>query len=354
MPNFETQALLEWFKNQKRPLPWRNDPSPYAVWVSEVMLQQTQVAVVIPYFERWMKRFPTVKALAESALEDVIKHWEGLGYYARAKNLHAGAKQVVQFHGGNLPSDEKSLSSIKGLGPYTIGAIRAFAFHEKSPAVDGNVLRFLTRYFAIEEDIAKLKTQKKIAEIATDLLPENEPWVFAEALIEFGATVCKKVPLCDKCPLHQNCASLKKGLTKTLPVKKTRVQIVPLYRAVAVILHQNRVLIKKIPEGQIMGGLHEFPYIETGDTGLKTKEFVTEIMRRYRLPTKPIQKLSAIPQNFTRYQVRLDPVILSASGLQTPAGFFWATYQEAERLPFSSGHRRVLNCLKQLIDKQLI
>lgn len=210
MPSFNQKALVEWFNKQKRPLPWRKNPSPYAVWVSEVMLQQTQVAVVIPYFQRWMERFPTIQALAESSIEDAIKQWEGLGYYARAKNLHAGAKQVVANFDGELPSKVEALSRIKGLGPYTVGAIRAFAFHERSAAVDGNVLRFLTRYFAIEEDIAKIGTQKKITALAESLLPEKEPWVFAEALIEFGATVCKKAPLCFECPLNKSCAGLKK------------------------------------------------------------------------------------------------------------------------------------------------
>ena len=157
--------LKRWFLDQKRDFPWRENPSPYAVWVSEVMLQQTQAAVVISYFERWMQRFPTIQALADAPLEDVIKEWEGLGYYARARNLHAGARYVVENYEGQLPANAEQLYKIKGLGHYTVGAILSFAFQQRKAAVDGNVLRVLARYYGITDDIGKSATVKKCKDL---------------------------------------------------------------------------------------------------------------------------------------------------------------------------------------------
>jgi len=178
----EIQALKRWFLEVQRDFPWREDPSPYRVWVSEVMLQQTRAEVVVPYFERWMARFPTVEVLAEAPLDEVIKLWEGLGYYSRARNLHQGAQQIVRDYGGKLPNSADKLKKIKGIGPYTVGAILSFAFHQKVPAVDGNVLRVMSRYQRIEEDIAKQKTVKMIGQRVAEILPEKEPRIVIDLI----------------------------------------------------------------------------------------------------------------------------------------------------------------------------
>src|ERR1700722_10190653 len=182
MPFFDIDSLKDWFVREKRDLPWRENPSPYAVWISEVMLQQTQASVVIPYFERWMARFPTVAVLAEASQGEVIKMWEGLGYYSRVRHLHQAAKDLMYRYAGDLPRTREGLEGIKGIGPYTRGAILSFAFHQKAAAVDGNVLRVLARYFAIEEEIEKAK--KSITELTESILPEEEPWIVMEGLIE--------------------------------------------------------------------------------------------------------------------------------------------------------------------------
>jgi A/G-specific adenine glycosylase len=183
MQTCEVEKLRSWFLSQRRDLPWRENTTPYAVWVSEIMLQQTQVAVVIPYFQRWMDKFPTICSLAAASIEEVIKEWEGLGYYARARNLHAGAQYVVKNHAGELPETEAELRKIKGLGDYTIGAIRSFAFNHKAATVDGNVLRVLARYYGISDDISKMKSVKKFQGLAQSLLPEIEPWIISESLM---------------------------------------------------------------------------------------------------------------------------------------------------------------------------
>ena len=187
-------GLLEWFEANKRVFPWREHPTPYRVWISEVMLQQTRAQVVVSYFDRWMKRFPNVEALAAAPIEEVIKIWEGLGYYSRARNLHKGAQEIVRKHGGRIPNTREALLELPGLGPYTAGAILSFGFHQRATAVDGNVLRVLSRFGWIAEDIGKIAARRKIEALAESLLDEKKPWVSAEALIELGATICLPQP----------------------------------------------------------------------------------------------------------------------------------------------------------------
>jgi A/G-specific adenine glycosylase len=339
------EPLRHWFSNQKRDLPWRDTPTPYAVFISEIMLQQTQVAVVIPYFLRWMERFPNFQTLADSKEEEVLKLWEGLGYYSRARNLHKGAKHISDKWGGVMPKEEVHLKEIPGVGPYTVGAIRAFAFREKAAAVDGNVMRVLSRLFAIREDIGKPKTQNEIRLIAEKILPEQEPWMIAEALIELGAMICKKVPLCQNCPLKHSCKAHQHSLTHILPVKAKKTKITPLYRVVLIIMQNGQVLLRHVPQGEIMAGLHEFPYLETDETDLPLVAVLEEMKDKYQIQAKPIQKLPLTTHGFTRYRVRLTPYILSCSRQNAPQGYFWAAMDQLKALPFSSGHRKILSFL---------
>lgn len=337
-------TLSNWFQKEKRQLPWRENPSPYAVWISEVMLQQTQVAVVIPYFERWMLQFPTIEALASASLDSVIKAWEGLGYYSRARNLHAGACYVVDKHAGQLPQDKESLSKIKGLGPYTVGAIQSFAFHQKAAAVDGNVMRVLARYFHIFDDLSILKTTKKFWRLAEELLPDSEPWVFTEALIELGAMICTKKPKCMKCPIKGSCLAYRHGDSEELPYKSAKMRSEKLYRAAAVIYSENvHVLIKRIQKGNVMSDLYEFPYFETSANGMDLTELLNHIKINLGLNSFPVDHLPMVQHSFTRFTVRLFPTLLRCpSPLQVP-GCEWVPATQLEQLPFSSGHRRLLH-----------
>ncbi len=250
LSNHPFELLKKWFLENRRDFPWRESPTPYAVWISEVMLQQTQASVVIPYFLRWMDQFPTIEALANADPEEVIKAWEGLGYYSRARNLHAGARYVQEHFHGKLPSDTESLSKIKGLGLYTIGAIQSFAFHQKTPAVDGNVLRVVSRYCMLKDDIKKPKTVAAIRKWIEMQLPDETPWVINEALIELGATICKRKPNCPKCLLNQTCLSFQHGLQEQLPIKGKPPVSISLYRIVAVIESNGRYLVKKEKKGK--------------------------------------------------------------------------------------------------------
>lgn len=345
---FDHQSLKKWFLEEKRDLPWRNTPSPYAVWVSEVMLQQTQVAVVIPYFNRWMQRYPTIEALAAANLDEVLKVWEGLGYYSRARNLHEGACYVVKHFKGQLPSKREELEKIKGLGPYTIGAILSFAFHQKTAAVDGNVIRVLARYHKIEDDISKATTVKTIRNLAEECLPEQEPWVIAEAMIELGATVCNRNPRCNECPLQRTCKGYRDGIAEQLPYKTKKVKVEILYRAVAVIVNGDKILIQRGEKGKIMSDLHEFPYFSTTEKGISQNHFMKKVGTEFDLDITSSQPLSSESQSFTRYRVHLSPWLLTCKSTKPVQGMQWLTHAELKKLAFSSGHRRIYEKINNL------
>ncbi|MCC5833009.1 MAG: A/G-specific adenine glycosylase [Chlamydiales bacterium] len=329
--------IKEWFLSHRRSLPWRDFPTPYRVWISEVMLQQTQAAVVVPYFLRWMEAFPTVEALASASLEGVLKMWEGLGYYARARHLHEAARFVLARYGGELPSDPEKLAEIKGLGPYTQGAIRSFAFKQKSAAVDGNVLRVLSRYFAIEEPVDRPKTRQKITRLAEELLPDQEPWLVSEALIELGATVCKKRPLCRRCPLIKECLAYRHGKINDFPVRSPRKETTLLRRYVAIILCGEKVMIRKGERGKVMADLYEFPYLDKEGEVKEVFESALNLSLEYDRP------LPEERHTFTRYRAQLFPHLMRSA--EEDPRFEWKECEQLTELPFSSGHRRILKTL---------
>lgn len=334
--------LVQWFKFHKRDLPWRNNPSPYAVWISEVMLQQTQVAVVIPYYLRWMELFPTIQALACTPLEDVIKCWEGLGYYSRARNLHQGAQYVLEKHGGDLPQTTEELLQIKGLGEYTVGAILSFAFHQKEIAVDGNVQRVVSRLFALKEDLSKSKGKKTLHTLAKGLLPDREPWIVSEALIELGAVICTKLPRCYKCPLVNVCNAFLEGKADKIPYKSKKIKIEKIRRGVAVIESRELYLLRKVPAGEIMEGLYEFPYFADEDNA---SSIAAVLAAQFGLQVHFKDNLNRVEQGFTRFQAILSPFIYSADETKPIAGFHWIEKKALKNLPFSSGHRKIFHAL---------
>lgn len=337
MQKFPSDVLKTWFQKTKRDLPWRVNPTPYAVWISEIMLQQTQVAVVKSYYERWMQRFPSIASLAVAPLSEVIKLWEGLGYYSRVRNIHEAAQFLLREYGGVFPSTREELIKVKGLGPYTIGAILSFAFQKKAAAVDGNVIRVLTRYFALQEDILQTEAKKQIWKIAEEILPEEKPWLVVEGLIELGAVVCKKDPKCFMCPLKEGCEAHHLGIERQLPKKEKKIPITHLKRNVFVIVHGSELLLKKEKEKKVMADLYEFPYTEE-----KEKAFP------FSFAARKIQMLEEVEHSFTRFRVRLIPSLWKALERIPMADYDWIPWREVNQYPFSSGHRRILNCLGAL------
>lgn len=262
---FSTE-LLSWFHLHKRTLPWRQNRDPYRVWVSEIMLQQTRVDTVIPYYERFMERFPTVAALAKAPEEEVLKCWEGLGYYSRARNLQAGAQEVMERYGGSIPDDADAVAGLKGIGPYTRGAVMSIAFNRPEPAVDGNVMRVLSRYFCLEDDIAKNKTRVQLEKLAVSLIPAGHAGDFNQALMELGALICTpKSPGCLTCPVMQHCAGRLAGKELELPVKTKAKPPREEYRLTAVIEGigslAGKVLVRQRPDSGLLAKMWELPHV---------------------------------------------------------------------------------------------
>jgi A/G-specific adenine glycosylase len=261
-----SRELLAWYRRGNRDLPWRKNRDPYRIWVSEIMLQQTRVDTVIPFYERFMANFPTVRALAEAPEEEVLKCWEGLGYYSRARNLQAGAKMVMELYNGIIPDDKEAVAGLKGVGPYTAGAIMSIAFNRPEPAVDGNVMRVLSRYFCLEDDIAKPKTRIGIEKLAGSLIPEGAAGDFNQALMELGALVCTpKSPSCLPCPVMEHCEARLAGRESELPIKTKAKPPRPEYRLAAIVEgsgeHAGKVLVRRRPDTGLLAQMWELPHM---------------------------------------------------------------------------------------------
>ncbi|QMV41417.1 A/G-specific adenine glycosylase [Cohnella cholangitidis] len=267
---FFSMELLGWYRKARRDLPWRRSRDPYHIWVSEIMLQQTRVDTVIPYFNRFVDRFPSIERLAEAPEEDVLKHWEGLGYYSRARNLQAAAREVAEQYGGVVPSGKKEVSGLKGVGPYTAGAILSIAYNQPEPAVDGNVMRVLSRYFCLEDDIARPSTRIGMEGLAQELIPEGEAADFNQALMELGALICTpKSPSCTECPVTDMCLARLQGRERELPVKTKAKKAKPVYRFAALVEgtgpHAGKVLVRQRSETGLLARMWELPHIEVSD-----------------------------------------------------------------------------------------
>ncbi len=297
------------------------------------MLQQTQVSTVIPYFQEWMRKFPSVQALATASLDEVIKAWEGLGYYKRAKDLHKTAQILLLEYNGELPQTVEALKKLPGIGSYTAGAIVNFAFYKKAPAVDGNTIRVLSRFFGLEST-----NRKSYEAFLLSILPETEPWLVTEGLIELGALVCKKIPKCDNCPLKEKCHAYHEKKIPFLPVKKKRPSLISLHRNVAVIQWRDEVLVGQVREGEVMAGLYEFPHAP-----LKEPFF---ICLNFGLSLRQVTPLPIVHHTFTRYKATLYPMLYKSEKKIEIEKFKWKKQVELPSLPFSAGHRKILEALK--------
>jgi A/G-specific adenine glycosylase len=256
--------LINWYLQNKRDLPWREIRNPYPIWISEIILQQTRVAQGLPYFHRFMEKFPTVQALAQATEQEVLHLWQGLGYYSRARNLHACAKLIVNQYNGKFPESYQALMNLPGIGPYTAAAIASFAFMQAVPTVDGNVLRVLARIYADATDIATQKGVSHFFEIAKGLIPAHQPDSFNQAMMELGATVCMPLqPQCDSCPVASFCLAKSKGIQLELPVKSKRTKVKNRYFHYLALKCDEGLFMKERAKGDIWTGLHDFLLVET-------------------------------------------------------------------------------------------
>ncbi len=258
-----SRRLLVWYGRVGRDLPWRRTHDPYRIWLSEIMLQQTTVAAVIPYYERFLERFPTVEALALASLDDVITLWAGLGYYSRARNLHRAARQVVADFEGAFPDSLEGLTALPGIGRSTAGAILSIAFDTPAPILDGNVRRVLVRLFAWDQDPRSSRAEKQLWAWAEALTSKHHPHDYAQAIMDLGATVClPRTPLCDDCPLLKLCRAAAEGLAGQLPVKRIAKPVPTRHQAALLICRDGRLLLRQRPPEGLLGGLWEFPLVD--------------------------------------------------------------------------------------------
>lgn len=259
-----TPPLLSWFSENARVLPWREEPTPYRVWVSEIMLQQTRVEAVKPYFERFTTTLPDVQSLAKCEEEKLLKLWEGLGYYNRVRNMQIAAKTIMTEYNGKLPDDYQELMKLKGIGHYTAGAIASIAYGKPVPAVDGNVLRVITRVSADTSDIMKDSVKREIEHALAEIIPKEHASAFNQALMELGAKICipNGEPLCHQCPWGTFCEARKQNIWKELPVKKKTLKRKIEERTVFVIRKENSIVLNKRPKKGLLAGLYEFPNIK--------------------------------------------------------------------------------------------
>lgn len=271
-----SKTLIEWYLKNKRDLPWRNTKDPYKIWLSEIVLQQTRVAQGLPYYLKFIQNFPTVHDLAATPMEKVLKVWQGLGYYSRARNLHETAVFISRELDGQFPNNHKELIKLKGIGDYTAAAIASTCFNEPVAAVDGNVFRVLARYFNIDTPINSTKGMKEFRELSQELLDDKNPWYYNQAIMEFGATHCTpKQPLCNSCPFSNSCLALKYNKIGELPVKITKGKIKKrFFNYIVFRTSDDQTLLEKRSGKGIWEGLYQFPLIETQEM-LSAAEFST-------------------------------------------------------------------------------
>ncbi len=325
------QALVDWYKKEKRDLPWRHTSDPYRIWVSEVMLQQTRVDTVIPYYERFLEKFPTMKELAAANENDLLKMWEGLGYYSRARNLQAGVKEVVADYGGKVPTDRKTISTLKGVGPYTAGAVLSIAYGIPEHAVDGNVMRVISRLLVIEEDISIPKTKKIFEKVVTDLMDENDPSSFNQGLMELGATICTPKPRCLLCPVRDFCGAFNNGRQEELPIKTKKIKMkrIPVV-SFALQNDEGKWLLGKRPSKGLLANMWEFPMAERVD-----QQEPSEILKnQFGLEVENIFPAIEFKHIFSHLTWDMQCFIGTVKdGDVLPTNFTFYTNEEIEALP---------------------
>lgn len=338
--------LLAWYDSQKRDLPWRINRDPYRVWVSEIMLQQTRVETVKPYYQNFMEKFPTVEALADAPEEEVLKAWEGLGYYSRARNLQAAAREVKITYGGVIPDEPEKISKLKGIGPYTAGAILSIAYEKPEPAVDGNVMRVFSRLLLMEDDIAKPATRVKMEHLVRQTIPQGRAGDFNQALMELGALIClPRSPHCLTCPVFDYCLARKEGVQEELPVKGKAKPPRPVNLLVAVVLRGDQVLINKRPEQGLLAGMWEFPMVEADPKVWEEERLTESLHSRFGIEAEVTGQLAHIQHTFSHLHWNLDVYLCryldEAEELPPTARF--VSWEQIAEYAFPVAHNKIID-----------
>jgi A/G-specific adenine glycosylase len=353
LSDYFVEDLLAWFAANAADLPWRRTGDPYHIWLSEIMLQQTQVATVTGYYRRFLKRFPTIDALAAAPLDSVLKAWEGLGYYSRARNLHRAAQVIISQHGGELPRTVDALRKLPGIGRYTAGAIASIAFGQDAPVLDGNVTRVLARLFDITGDVGKSAIRTQLWRLAGELVPAGRAGDYNQALMELGRVVCRpRSPDCAACPVRSHCRAFAAGVQHARPVKAPRPPV-PHYDVAAGVVYgqDGRILIAQRPLDGLLGGLWEFPggKQEPGET--LQAALARELREELAIEVAVGALLVRVKHAFTHFKITLHAFECRHTGgepaAREVADFAWVTLAEMDGYAFGKADQGVIEALRE-------
>ena len=343
------RQLLAWYKRNQRCLPWRETNDPYRIWISEIMLQQTQVETVMPYYQRFLKAFPTVSSLARAPLQNVLKVWENLGYYSRARNIHAAARMIVEKFDGRVPDNLEVIQTLPGVGLYTAGAILSIAYGQAIPAVDGNVRRILCRLFSIRKTVDDTLEQKQLQKLVASLIPAKHPGDFNQALMDLGATICKaKNPDCSHCPVACHCQARLHDLQNVLPITR-KAPAIPHRQAAAAIIRNSKgmLLVVQRPASGLLASLWKLPggFIKSGE------DIENSLRRRVKeelgIAIQTGKNLASVNHAYTHFRITLQAYECRLlKGIPKPLGcqnWRWASLTDLKKLPLSKIDRMIVS-----------
>lgn len=344
--------LVRWFNKHQRDLPWRKTYDPYQVWISEIMLQQTQVKTALPYFDRWMKAFPTIASVALASEDEVLKLWEGLGYYSRARNLQKAAQKMLEKHGGKIPTRFEELLELPGIGRYSAGAVSSIAFNQEKPVVDGNVIRVLARLIGATENTRLPKNIERFWTWAEALIPKGHAREFNQGMMELGALICTPAnPKCETCPLAKQCVARAQGIEGQLPNRGESETKIKIQVSVAVIRRGDKVFIQKRPSHGLMAGLWEFPGGKTNEGETSLKAIHREIREELGIGLKNVKKIRIIKHGYTKFHVDLHCFAAElGEGTLKPTvaeEFKWVSMDSLKKYPFSAPGRKLIDGLTE-------
>lgn len=348
--------LLSWYDAHKRDLPWRKTKDPYKIWLSEIMLQQTTVKTVIPYYQNFLKKFPDLKSVATAGDSDLIHAWSGLGYYQRIRNFKKACSQVISDYQGKIPSSFESLITLSGLGPYTAAAVASIAFDEKVAVVDGNVIRVLSRLFAYSEDMASGRSKKFFLEKATLLMtPSPHPGDFNQAMMELGATVCTpKKPLCLLCPVQSFCLAYKKGNPESYPVKNKKIVYKKEFYLVFILKQNGYFLMRQRNSNEIMSGIWEFPMEVINESFNQDAKVISEIVKNKKWPIGEVIFLKSFTHAIMNRRMVLYPVVIDIPKSRSVTNIklgenVWKKREELSKVPITTITRKALKFEKEQV-----
>ena len=346
--------VRRWYSRCGRDLPWVGERDPYVVWVREIMLQQTTVKAVVPYLDRFLERFPTVESLASAEVADVLRVWEGLGYYSRARNLGLAAKMIVGEWGGQWRETAKELQTLPGVGPYTAGAIASFAFGQSAAIVEANTARFYARLLALTDDLHSGEGRRQLWSLAERIVPRDRPGEFNQALIDLGATVCGVTPQCQECPVRRSCRSLELGEVERIPVRASRQKMTDVFEVLVVIRRGHHLLLIQHPEGKRWGGMWGFPALSREKDQAKDgidERMVESQVADWGCDVECDEWLEEIRHTVTRFRLHLQPVIATwRSGCWAgPVDAEWMAVDDLASVPLSVAERRVAKRVEHIM-----